>query len=435
MTNRWHLPRSWPVWSLRRPALATVLVVECLALLTTAAIVWRMPVHRHDWVIFGVLGAGSILHMELVWSIERSREGNRANRPWADLKSVWAFAGLLLLPPALSVLLVALACVHQRIRLPRLQTFRWLYNSAVVLLATFAAAAVLDAALPAGSYPGLPTSWQGVIIVSAAAIMRWFVNAGLVTAIILLSAPKTPAQDALGGLSSNLVELAALCIGALAALAVVHDPWYLALFLPPLLVLHRTLLLSQYEVAARTDPKTGLANATHWSEVARTELMRAERDKKSVAIIMLDLDFFKKINDNYGHLTGDAVLIAVAAGLRKEARDYDLIGRFGGEEFMILLPDIDPLDLASVAERFRHCINGLIVSSPDNHEPVTVTASAGVVSYPMGGHDLDDLLLAADAALYRAKESGRNRTCFAPAVDSGNSGNNGSTPPARSAGE
>ena len=102
------------------------------------------------------------------------------------------------------------------------------------------------------------------VIILAAAI-RWFVNFALVVAIILLSAPKTPAQDALGSFSNGLVEVAALSLGGVTALVVSHDAWYLALILPLLLVLHRTLLLRQYEVAARTDTKTGLANATHWS--------------------------------------------------------------------------------------------------------------------------------------------------------------------------
>jgi diguanylate cyclase (GGDEF)-like protein len=408
-------------------------VVEAVALLATVAIVGRMPIEHQDWFIFGVLAAGSVLHMELVRGIERIREGGRANKPHTDLKSVWTFAGLLLLPPVLSVSLVVLTCIHQRLRLVRMQTFRWAYSSSVVLVATYAASAVLDAALPAGSYPGLPSSWQGVTIILAAAVMRWFVNSALVVAIILLSSPKTSAQEALGGFNSNLVEIAALCLGAVTALAVVHDPWYLVLILPPLLVLHRNLLLRQYEVAARTDAKTGLANAMHWSEVARTELSRADRDAKTVSVIMLDLDHFKRVNDSYGHLTGDAVLIAVAAALRKEARDYDLVGRFGGEEFMILLPDVDPIDIPAVAERFRRCISGLIVTSPDNHETVTVTASAGVVTFPAGGSDLDELLLAADAALYQAKEAGRDRTCFAPVSDRGP--NNGTVPPARSVGD
>lgn len=417
-TGLWQWIHRWPVWSLRRPAIVTVFVVELFALVVTAATVTRVPIKHADWLVLAVLGIGSILHMELVRGVERIREGTRANTPHMDLKSVWTFAGLLLLPPSLSLALVAVTCVHQRVRLVRMQTFRWLYSSTVIVLATEASAAILYAGLPAGHYPGLPSSWWGVVVIVLAATMRWFVNLALVVGIILLSSPKANAHAALGGFDNNLVEMAALALGAVAALVMVHDPWFLVLILPPLLVLHRSLLLRQYEVAARTDAKTGLVNAMHWSQIARGELARAERDHTSVGVLMLDLDHFKAINDTHGHITGDAVLKAVADALRKEARDYDVVGRFGGEEFMILLPGLDPGDITAIAERFRRCISSLIVGSPDHHEPVMVTASAGAVTFPEGGGDLDELLLAADAALYRAKESGRNQTCFAPASSS-----------------
>ena len=164
--------RRWPVWSLRRPAIVMVIVVELVAALVTAAVVIRLPIHRHDWVIFAVLGVGSILHMELVRGVERIREGTRAHTPHMDLKSVWTFAGLLLLPPALSIGLVAVTCLHQRMRVDTLQTFRWLYNAAVVVLASEASAAVLYAGLPAGLYPGLPESWRGVAVVILASASR-----------------------------------------------------------------------------------------------------------------------------------------------------------------------------------------------------------------------------------------------------------------------
>jgi diguanylate cyclase (GGDEF)-like protein len=404
------------VWSLRKPAIAALLVVELFAIVVAVTTVGRVSIHRHDWVIFGILALGSILHMQAVRGMSLTRESDLGNAPYVDLKSVWTFAGLLLLPPSLAMALVVVTAVNLRLRMARMRTFRWLYTTATVMLATQAAMAVLYAALPAGSYPGLPNSMRGVAVIVLAAAIRWFVNFGLVVAIILLSAPKTPAQDALGSFSSSLVEVAALSLGGVTALVVTHDPWYLALIIPLLLVLHRTLLLRQYEVAARTDTKTGLANATHWSQVARSELTRAERDHTSVGVLMLDLDHFKRINDTYGHLTGDAVLKAVADALRKSGREYDLVGRFGGEEFMILLPGIERNELLGVAERFRQCVGGLIITSPDTGEHVTVTASAGAVVYPYTGSDLDELLLAADAALYQAKESGRNRTCCAPAA-------------------
>lgn len=404
------------MWSLRRPALATLLVVELVAVIATVATVGRVPVRAGDWLVLGILAVGSVVHLEAVRGIERFREGVRANTPYIDLKSVWTFAGVLLLPPDLAIALVVFTFAHMRLRVQRRQWFRWVYTVATVVLATEAAAAVLYAGLPGGGYPHLPTSWQGVGVIILAALVRWFINHGLVVAIILVSSPNTPASEALGSFSNNVVEVAGVSLGAVTALVAIRDPWYIALILPPLLVLHRSLLLRQYEVAARTDSKTGLCNAVYWSEMARGELTRAERDNTMVGVIMLDLDHFKKINDTYGHLTGDAVLKNVATALKREAREYDVVGRFGGEEFMILLPNIDAGDLPTVAERFRAAIGALTVISPDTGATVRATASAGVASFPHSGHDLDELLLAADAALYTAKESGRNRMCLAPAV-------------------
>jgi diguanylate cyclase (GGDEF)-like protein len=392
-----------------------ILIVEGFTVVVTAATVAQIPIRPGDWLIVSMLALCSVLHLELVLGVERIREGTRANTPHTDLKSVWNFAAVLILPPALAVALVVLTSAHLRIRISRMQTFRWLYTTMTIVLATDASATVLHAGLHAGTYPGLPNSWQGVLIIVISAAMRYFVNFALIVGIILLSDPKTNAQDVISGASnSHLVETAALCLGAVVALVTIRDPWFLIIVMPPLLVLHRSQLVRHYELAARTDPKTGLTNATHWSQVARSELARAERDRTSVGVLMIDLDHFKRINDNYGHLTGDAVLQAVADALKREAREYDVVGRFGGEEFMILLPGANPNDLPTVAERFRHCVGGLVINSPDNQQPVTVTASAGAVTYPDGGNDLDELLLAADAALYRAKERGRNQTCLAP---------------------
>jgi diguanylate cyclase (GGDEF)-like protein len=369
-------------------------------------------------VIFGILAGCLIVHLELVRGIERIREGVRTHSALVDLKSAWTFAAVLLLPPALAIALAVLSNIQMRVRVAPRATYRWVYTGATIVLATQASAAVLYIGQVHGSYPGLPMSWRGVAVILLAAIVRWFVNLGLIVTILLLSSPETPAKEVLGSFSDNIVEAAALSIGAVAALVVVHDPWYMFFVLPPVLVLHRSLLMRQYELAARTDHKTGLANAVYWSQVARSELARGQREGATVGVIMLDLDHFKKINDTYGHLTGDAVLKSVADTLRKQTRGYDLVGRFGGEEFMVLLPGHDAADLPTTAERFRQSIGALHVISPDTHQVVEVTASAGVVTYPDGGADLDELLLAADAALYRAKETGRDRTCFAPPVSS-----------------
>jgi diguanylate cyclase (GGDEF)-like protein len=397
--------------------LVFVFGVEALALAVTLVTATRTPLTAADWRVFGLLAAGAVVHLEAVRGIERLREGLRGSAPYVDLKSVWTFAGVLLLPPVLAVLLVVWTFVHLR-RVARMPAYRWAFSGSTVVLATHAAAAVLQAGVPASHYPGLPQGVAGVLVIVLAGLLRWLVNHGLVVTVIMLSSPTTPARAALGSWSHNLVEAAAVTLGAGVALAIWYQPWFVILFVPPLLVLHRSLLLHQFEVAARTDDKTGLVNSVYWHDVARRELERARRDETSLAVVILDLDHFKRVNDTYGHLAGDAVLKAVAAALQDAVRTDDLVGRWGGEEFAILLPGLGKDDLWPACERLRRAIADVTVAATETHPTIRgLTASVGAVTTSGQDGDLDQLVLAADTALYRAKNGGRNRTVVAPPAD------------------
>jgi diguanylate cyclase (GGDEF)-like protein/PAS domain S-box-containing protein len=166
------------------------------------------------------------------------------------------------------------------------------------------------------------------------------------------------------------------------------------------------------EEAATHDPLTGLWNHNRIIEILIEEMARADRQGQPVSLAMLDLDHFKHVNDTYGHVVGDEVLREIARRLDAAVRVYDSVGRFGGEEFMIVFPGTDPRDAERAAERIRLEIS---------HDPVlttagtlTVTGSLGVVTH-VGElvHDATALLVAADDALYDAKESGRDRVTIA----------------------
>jgi diguanylate cyclase (GGDEF)-like protein len=187
-------------------------------------------------------------------------------------------------------------------------------------------------------------------------------------------------------------------------------------------ILQRGALVNQLQQAATTDAKTGLLNATTWEQLAHREISRAEREGNRLALLILDLDFFKDVNDRHGHLAGDAALVDVARCLTKELRSYDIIGRFGGEEFVAMLPDIELAEARRAAERIRARIALLPIAPSSNQSyaasqpPVsdaTLSASIGVAGYPFHGLDLPTLLHRADAALYAAKQAGRNRVVIA----------------------
>jgi diguanylate cyclase (GGDEF)-like protein len=215
-----------------------------------------------------------------------------------------------------------------------------------------------------------------------------------------------------GDPSKHMLEISTLFYGALLAFALAYSPALVVLAFPPVLMLHRSVLLKQVEEKSRKDAKTGLFNSEGWHHRADRERSRAIRSKEGFGVLMVDLDHFKRVNDTYGHVAGDAVLKAVANAISKEVRDYDSVGRFGGEEFVVLLPGMTEADGVGVAERIRHAVTQLAVEAPVEGTTTVIrnlSASIGVSTFPSAGEDLEPLLLAADAALYQAKNTGRNR--------------------------
>ena len=183
----------------------------------------------------------------------------------------------------------------------------------------------------------------------------------------------------------------------------------------PLLVLHRADMARQLEQRAATDGKTGLLNAAAWHEQGRAGAAPgAAPGQPRPASLILDLDHFKSVNDTYGHLAGDEVLVAVAETLRAEVREGDVVGRFGGEEFVVLLRDLELTapgrrQMEAVAERIRARIAELAVAVHTPDGPLTIdrlSTSVGGVFHLGRTCTLQQVLGAADAALYTAKRDG-----------------------------
>lgn len=164
----------------------------------------------------------------------------------------------------------------------------------------------------------------------------------------------------------------------------------------------------ELERLANTDSLTDLANRRHFMEVLNAEIERAERYERSLSLVLVDLDHFKKVNDSWGHLVGDEVLRSTARVLESVCRDVDLAGRIGGEELALILPETTREGASTVAERIRSRIENLRHEAPDG-KTFRVTGSIGVAWMDEDVRTREDLLRQADRALYRAKEDGRNR--------------------------
>lgn len=405
--------RSWSLWTQRPRVIAYCLVSFVLAVGPAAVLLVIAPVRMIDLILLAVLAGMGIFQAELGRQAERMRR-RISGVAHINMTSVWIFAGVLLLPAALAAALTMVLYAHLAarswFRLHRTPTWRTTNNASVLVLTCYASSSVLAFSGIDGIREAVSRGWVGVAVVCATLTMHFVANALLVI----------PARDRIvptpsglfGSWADNVLELATLCLGALNALALATLPGLAVLVLPPLLLVHRAVLVKQLEVAATTDGKTGVLNSAGWHSVAERELARSQQRQHAFGLLMIDLDFFKQVNDTHGHLAGDAVLHEVAAAIRSEVRDRDAVGRFGGEEFVVLLPEVDLPAAAAVAERIRGAIARLEVEVPNAMEAVTIrslSASIGVSMYPTAGDGLQRLLDAADTALYQAKTAGRNQ--------------------------
>jgi diguanylate cyclase (GGDEF)-like protein len=166
-------------------------------------------------------------------------------------------------------------------------------------------------------------------------------------------------------------------------------------------------LYAEVQLQSMTDSLTGIFNRRHFFALAEREFHRASRFGGALSAIMLDIDHFKQVNDQHGHAVGDQVIVEVAKLCRTSIRAIDILGRYGGEEFVFVLPETDVHGARQLAERLRQRIAAAKFSSPAG--PLTCTASLGVASTLVKVPDVNTLVANADVALYAAKQAGRNR--------------------------
>ncbi|WP_232295132.1 GGDEF domain-containing protein [Parafrankia sp. EUN1f] len=346
-------------------------------------------------------------------SIEAGRDAYPA------MTTTWTLPVALLLPPLYALLAhvpLWLAAAPRRARPARRgrtggdgpPTHNLFHDSAALGLAGAAAALahrLLDPAIDPGSADRLAGSARGVTALFAA-----------VTVYLAVDRLLRPRRWAAGRdhIATVIVQL---CAALVLAVMWAASPVLLVIAVPLVLLLRRGLAHAELLSAARTDAKTRLATLGYWRQVATAETARSHGLGRPLGVLLVDIDHFKQVNDRHGHIDGDVVLLAVADALRHATRPQDLVGRFGGEEFVVLLVGVDLAAAAAIAERIRDSVAAVRVHLTRGEQRVTV--SVGVASGAPASHDdhgvVTDLLERADAALYRAKREGRDRVCLAAA--------------------
>jgi diguanylate cyclase (GGDEF)-like protein len=306
-------------------------------------------------------------------------------------------AAVLLLPPEQAVLV----CIVQHLPEWARQRYPWYiqtFNIANYALSALVASGVWNAlhghAAGTGSRDVLAAAGSGAVFV--------VVNHAQLALMLKLARGRDLAATRLFGVDGLTGGGVLAATGIAFAFTLDRDPLLAVVVAIPLLLVRRALAVPLLREEASKDPKTGLLNARGLERAAEQELQRALRFGRPVSLILCDVDGLRAINNAHGHLAGDAALAAVADTLCTELRDYDLCGRFGGDEFVVVLPETGPEEAAEVAQRLDAAISTRTISA--GRAEFVVTLSTGVATMQSAGDfGLDTLLAAADAAMYDVK--------------------------------
>jgi len=400
-----HLVRGWALWSIPRSACLYMLVIEALAAAGTITLLVTRGESQTDLVRVSVLAVLAIGYAEGTARIERLKRYMCSGRVFSNEVSVWICAGLLTVSAAWAAVLVVIIYGHllvQRRHDKSNNPYRVAFTAAAAVLAVLAGKAILSAA------GGTDAMRGGVLgpVVAVGAVLTYSLGSLVVVMAGMWLTLRPPSVRAMLPDTDTIVyEVATLGLGILAAELIVHTLVLTPIIIGLAICLHRSSLVSGLDRSSRTDTKTGLLNNTAWNEHATGVLSRSQRDRQPVTVLFLDLDHFKAVNDTHGHLVGDRVLVAVADCLRRELRGHDGLGRYGGEEFVVILDRLTLPEAQLVADRLRNAVLALRV-----HNGLQVTVSIGLTHEQLHhGTDLQQLLARADSALYQAKGLGRNR--------------------------
>ncbi len=401
----WNV-RGWSLWKEPHRVIGLVLVLitaDVVAIAISAATVRFEP---RQLILFGLLvGCVAV-------TVELTRQEGERNGLTKDVFSAWGLPAAILLPPIYVLILTALHYAFIQWRIRQAAVYRRMYSASAVGLAFVAAGLIFRwlrrTVLPTAP-SGVPHNLVWCLVLVVAVLVYSIINKSLVILAIRGSDPTADIRKDFFRREPLYNDLAEQCIGALVTYAVATNYFLVPVALPVVALLQRSLRHAQLVRASRTDAKTGLLNARTWESEAEAEVARAVRARMALAVAVLDIDFFKQVNDTYGHLFGDEVLKEIARCLPGVLREYDSSGRFGGEEFVLLLPHTRAVDAFRIADRVRDHISGLSLITGDGQH-VEVTVSVGVAALDAGSaRELSELLAAADAALYRAKRDGRNQ--------------------------
>lgn len=346
----------------------------------------------------------------------------QAEAPHHQLYSVnlvFIFAAVLLLDPFLFAVLVILShgvgWIKERLtKSPYLRNwYLQPFNMAVHLIAGLTARTVFIW-VNGNTFTFIPE--LTVVAIAAAVVVYTAINHIAVGIAISLARGISMYKSGVLARESLQMDAVLLLLGATVSVMWSVHPLLILLALAPLVLIYQVLKIPQLKKEAFTDEKTGLWNSRHFAKLLIAEIERAKRFNRPLAFVMADLDLLRNINNTYGHLAGDAVLASIGQIIRNNLRDYDVAGRFGGEEFAIALPETNLVQARAIAERIREAIQATRFEASTCPTPIRATMSLGVACFMQDASTTTTLIHEADVAVYQAKLMGRNRVVCASEV-------------------
>jgi diguanylate cyclase (GGDEF)-like protein len=407
--------RRWQLWSLPAALRAYVLGIIALAACATGLTAMNTQAQGSDLLLGGALVACGIIAIESARNVKEAH-----GEVVRDLQSVWLLAIAITLPPLFAFVAPIPLTVYKLLRLRGLVVYRRVFSAATVSLA-YGCASIAFHAIPASIAGTMPRSgghaltWTASVAVCG--LLGWIINHGLIVIAIKLSDPGARVRDLIGSRESITSDLLELSLAVSLTLVVRINPILMALALPSVILCKRSIMRSQLVSQARIDAKTGLLNAGTWQREAEAEFFRALRGNVPLALAMVNIDHFKDVNDMAGQLVRDQLIRDIAGMLKEQLPDHDLIGRFGSEEFAILLPQTGRDEAQRISERLRDYIAAepiAIESGTQEGFVFRLTVSIGVAVLNESRRALTELIGAADSALGQAKSTGWNKVYVLP---------------------
>ncbi|HVN16457.1 MAG TPA: diguanylate cyclase [Anaerolineales bacterium] len=259
---------------------------------------------------------------------------------------------------------------------------------------------------PSGTFSSL----QGMLSVTISMGIFTLLNHFIIGIVIWLARGEDFRVSGVFDFFPLMMDLTFLTFGAMLTMVLKVNPYALILFMFPLYLIYATLRIPALERKTELDQKTGLFNHEYFMQHLSKELDRANRFDRPLSIIMLDLDLLRNINNTYGHLAGDEVLIGIARILKQSVREYDVVARVGGEEFSIMLPETSITQSFERAELIRNAIENAEFVVPTSIAPIKITISLGLAERESFTQSASEIIHNADTALYRSKLNGRNQS-------------------------